>query len=220
MIICPECGELPKDGILIHSEKLRKQRFGHSPILPICKQCGSDVDIIHRCTDGDIIVLNGTCGSGKSTVAEILVRRSFYAIDGDCVIQTLKHKKGVEKVSFQELAFYDEVGHELDILSMYGNRFVLAHVLKLEDMERYTKVFKSRNLRYHFFLLKPRYEVAVERCQTRTCHTSITPEQWIRHFYDLLVFDNSVEVVDNSDMTAEVTGDYILEKCNLSNAIA
>ena len=81
-----------------------------------------------------------------------------------------------------------------------------------EDMDKYKKIFESRKLKYSFFLLKPDYQTAVNRCQSRTCHTSVTPEQWIKHFYDELVFDGSVITVDNSNMTAIETAEYILEK--------
>lgn len=60
--------------------------------------------------------------------------------------------------------------------------------------------------------MKPSYKTVLQRCQTRTCHKSVTPEYWIDYFYKLLVFDDEVEVVDNSEMTAEETVDYIMIK--------
>ena len=102
---------------------------------------------------------------------------------------------------------------EIDVLSIFGDRFVLSHILMPEDMDRYVEIFNSRGLDYRFFLLKPDYKTALERCHTRTCHTSITPEEWVRHFYDALVFDGSVEVVENTDMTAGQTANYVLGRC-------
>jgi len=217
MIACPNCGELSKDDIFIFNEGLRKQNFDHSPILPTCKKCAAEVVITNRCNGGNIIVLNGTCGSGKSTVAEILAKRNFLAIDGDCVIQVVKHKRNGAKVDFQEQAVFEEIAHEIDILSMFGGNLVLSHVIMPEDLDRYIEIFNARNLKYWLFLLKPSYEVAVERCSTRTCHgnPSITPEYWIKHFYDALVFDNRVEVVDNTNMSPEQTTNFILESCCL-----
>jgi len=211
MITCPNCGKLLENDIQIYSQALRKQQFDHTPILPTCKKCIAVVEISYRCDGGNIIVLNGTCGSGKSTVAEVLAKKGFLAIDGDCVRQVVKHKSNKEQVHFQEQDVFDEIAHEIDILSMFGSNFVLAHVLMPEDMEKYIEIFNARNLKYHFFLLKPSYQTAVERCNTRTCHTSITPEYWIKHFYDALVFDSSVKIVDNTSMTAKQTADYILE---------
>ncbi len=172
--------------------------------------------ILHTgATGGNIIILNGTCGSGKSTVAEILLRRGLLAIDGDCVIQVVKHREGTLQVDFNEMAV--ETAREIDILSMFGNDFVLSTVILLEDLDKYIAIFQSRNLKYRLFLLKPEYQTAVARCQSRTCHGSITPEYWIRYFYKQLDFDDSVNVVDNTNMTPEETADLILNKSRAAN---
>ncbi|MDR1061898.1 MAG: hypothetical protein LBL83_12025 [Clostridiales bacterium] len=72
MIKCPNCGERAVNEIETYNESLRKQNLSISPILPICKQCGTEVGIMHKSNGGNIIVINGTSGSGKSTIAEIL----------------------------------------------------------------------------------------------------------------------------------------------------
>jgi predicted ABC-type ATPase len=179
-----------------------------SPVLPTCVHCGKEVEITHKCSGGNIIVLNGTCGSGKSTIAEILLKKGFLAIDGDCVIQVVKHKKGTTHWDFHEIAA--EIAIQIDILSMFGDSFVLSTVILPEDLEKYIETFQSRNLKYRLFLLKPEYQTAVERCQLRTCHASVTSEYWIRHFYEKLSFDDRVIVVDNTNLTAEETAAYVL----------
>ena len=209
MITCPNCGELTKSNISIYNENLRKQKFSLTPILPICKHCNEEVKISDKCQGGNVIVLNGTCGSGKSTIAEILAEKGFLAIDGDCAIQVIRHKKNSKKWDFNELA--EEISKELDILSLIGNNFVISSVITPNDIDKYKEMFEKRNLKYTFFLLKPQYQTSMERCNSRTCHTSITPEQWIKYFYDLLKFDDSVIVVDNTNMTAFETAVYILE---------
>jgi predicted ABC-type ATPase len=208
LITCPNCGEIPKSDIWVYSESLRKQDFDMSPVLPTCVRCGKEVEIAHKCNGGNIIVLSGTCGSGKSTIAEIFLGNGFLGIDGDCVIQTVKHKKRVEQVNFSEMA--DETAVEIDILSMFGDDFVLATVILPEDLDKYIEIFQSRNLEYRLFLLKPDYRTAVQRCQSRTCHGSVTPEYWIRHFYEKLSFDDRVIVVDNTSLTPEETAAYVL----------
>ena len=208
MITCPTCGELTKDDLCLYRASLRRQTFAMLPILPTCQRCGADVTVTHTCTGGSILVLNGTCGSGKSTIAEILASQGYLAIDGDCVIQVVKHKMGSKQVALADLV--PEVACEIDLLSLYGERFVLSHVITPAEMAAYVTLFRERNLAYRFVLLKPDYATAVARCQSRTCHTSVTPEYWIRHFYDLLAFDGGAEVVDSTHMTPEETAEYIL----------
>ena len=208
MIECPNCGKIAVNEIEIYNKSLRRQNFSMSPILPICKQCGAEVIITHKCNGGNIIVLNGTCGSGKSTVAEIFAQKGYLAIDGDCVIQAVRHKKGTKQYEWDELI--SEIAYEIDIISLLGENVVLSHVVLPEDMDKYIEIFEFRNLKCKFALLKPEYQTAVERCQSRTCHASITPEYWIKHFYDLLDFDARVAIVDNTNMTAEETAGFIL----------
>ena len=210
MINCQNCGDLNKDDIKIYNETLRKQNISISPILPVCKRCGSEVSVLNKCGGGNIIVLNGTSGSGKSTISEMLTDQGYLAIDGDCVIQTVRHKTGRKQYEWSGLI--DEIAYEIDVLSMFGQNIVLSHVILPDDLEKYIGIFEDRNLKYKFFLLKPEYQTAVARCQSRTCHTSVTPEYWIKHFYDLLDFDDRVTVVDNTNMSAEETAEYILEK--------
>jgi cytidylate kinase len=179
------------------------------PVLPTCIHCGKEVEITHKCNGGNIIVLNGTCGSGKSTIAEILAGKGFLVIDGDCVIQSAKHKKSIKQVDFNEMA--DEIACEIDILSMLGDNLVLSTVILPEDLDKYIGIFQSRNLKYRLFLLKPDCHTAVERCQTRTCHASVTPEYWIKYFYEMLNFDDRVIVLDNTNLTPEQTAAHILK---------
>jgi len=47
-----------------------------------------------------------------------------------------------------------------------GGNIGLSHVILPEDMNRYISIFESRNIKYNFFLLKPDYQTAVERCQS------------------------------------------------------
>ncbi|MCL2408737.1 MAG: dephospho-CoA kinase [Oscillospiraceae bacterium] len=203
MITCPNCGEITRDELLIFNDDLRRQNFSLTPVLPTCKLCGAEAVVTHKCGGGNIIVLTGTCGSGKSTIAEILAEQGFLAIDGDCVVQVIKRNNN---------DLLDEIAYEIDVLSLLGGNFVLSHVIGPEDLERCVEIFQARNLNYSFFLLKPTYQTAVERCRTRTCHESVTPEKWIRKFYDELVFDDRVMTVDNTNMSAEETAEYILKK--------
>lgn len=213
IINCPNCGEITKDNVKIYDESLRKQNIGILPILPTCKLCGAEVVISHTCNGGNIIVLNGTCRSGKTTIAELLAGKGWLTIDGDCAMQSLRHKKGTKQYEWNELI--NEIACEIDILSLFCKNIVLSHIVLREDYKKFIELFESLNIKYKLILLKPEYQTAVERCQVRTCHTSITPEKWIKHFYDILVFDDDrFKIVDTSDMTAQDTAETILNLLN------
>ena len=198
---CPTCGPVSLENITVYNKALRKQSFAISPVLPTCNTCGAEAEV-KGCTQGvRILLLNGTCGSGKSATAEELVaNHGFMAIDGDCVMQVVKHKYGIQQVAFDSNEMLEEIGQEIDILSAYGRDIVLSHVIMPADIDKYKSLFESKGMDYRIILLRPNYETAVQRTKTRTCHRSITPEEWVRYFYDKLVFDN-MEVLDNSDMT-------------------
>ncbi len=212
MIICPNCGELTKEQIHVFNKNIRKQDFGLLPVLPTCRFCNAEVEISHICSEGNIIILNGTCGSGKSTIAEQMIKKGFRAIDGDCAIQAMKHKQKLKTVDFREII--DEIAYDIDVLSLYSRQLVLAAIIVPEDLDKYITMLKSRNLKYKFVLLKPDYQTVLERCRNRTCHKNVTPEYWIRYFYDLLDFDNRMDILDNTGMTTEETVDHILKLCN------
>lgn len=209
MIMCTNCGEIEKDSVRVYNDELRKQNIRISPIAPVCKICAAEVSITHTCSAGKIIVINGTCGSGKTSVAEALQDMGHLAIDGDCAIQSLRNRKGTKQYEWNELI--DEIAREIDILSLFGENIVLSHIVLPEDLDRYIGIFEARNMKYVLVLLKPEYHSAVERCQTRTCHNDITPEKWIRHFYDVLAFDDErVHIIDNTEQTTGETTDAIL----------
>ena len=209
MISCSNCGEISKNDVQAYNSALQKQNIKILPVLPVCKLCGAEVEISHTCNGGKITVINGTCGSGKSTVAEILQDKGYLAIDGDCAIQAIRHKKGTKKYEWDELI--NEIVCEIDILSLFGKNIVLSHVVLPEDIEKYIGAFKTRSIEYKFILLKPEYQTVLDRCQTRTCHDKVTPEEWIKHFYDILIFDGRVDIVDNTNQTAEETAEAILK---------
>lgn len=210
MITCPRCNELSAADVRVYNSGLKKQNFNLSPILPTCKKCGSDVSVTHTCQGGSIVILNGTCGSGKSAVAERLTNCGFLAVDGDCAIQSLRYKKGMKQYEWAELI--REIFCEIDILSLYSPYLVLSHIVLPEDMDGFIEQLTMRNMNFKFILLKPDYQTAVERCRTRTCHEHITSEKWIQHFYTVLSFDGSLyHTINNTGQSVEETARIITE---------
>ena len=203
-IFCPVCGKLSKDDVVLYNSKLRRQNFNISPIYPTCKKCGADVKIQTICHGGQIIILNGTCGSGKSTIAEELMKQyGYYIIDGDCAMQAVKHKLGITKISTEELLA--EIAREIDYISLFSTCIVFSHIILSEDMMHYCNIFSERNLDYQFYLLQPQIEECIRRCQGRTCHSQVTPEYWIRHFHEQLTALEGVTTIDNTNLSIQET---------------
>jgi len=204
MISCVNCGELSSEDVQIYRDDLKKQHVKILPVLPICMRCNAEVEISHTCTSGNIIVLNGTCGSGKTSIAEYLQDNEYLVIDGDCAVQSLRHKKRVKQYEWNELI--NEITNEIKLLTYFNKNIVLSHIVLPEDVEKYMRIFELCRLQYKFILLKPDYQTAVQRCQNRTAHDSVTPEIWVRHFRDLLVFDKRMaDVIDNTNQSIEET---------------
>jgi len=207
-IICPVCGELDKSSVEIYNLNLRKQNFALSPILPTCKQCSSEIEIKNPPEGARLIILNGTCGSGKSTIAKEIMKRYGYAvIDGDCMLQVLRYKLGVKKVDYNSDDALDEIGREIDILAALGYMIVLSHIFLPDDWCRYEAIFSKRKLKYRHFLVKPNIDTVISRCNTRTCHKNVTPEYWIRYFHERLLFSENtdISIIDNTDLSIDET---------------
>ena len=212
--VCDHCGKIDKGDVELYNINLRKQNFDITPIDPTCKICGSRVTIRGGCQGGHIIVLSGTCGSGKSTIAiELAKNHGFFAMDGDCVLQSVRHKPNMAKVQFNSQEAMDEIAYEIDCIRPFSDKIVFAQVVLPEDMENYIRIFKERGLCYHFVLLKPDYENALARCQVRTCHKSVTPEYWVSYFYDKTCFSDDMHVIDNTSLTVEETAPKDFRMC-------
>ena len=216
-IDCPICGEITKSDISLYDTELKKQNCDILPINPKCNHCKSVVKINRKCCSGEIIVLNGTCGSGKTTIAaELMKNHGYLAIDGDSINQSLKCKLDANdpnfrlKVEFNSEETLSEIGEEIDYISLFSSKVVISHIILPQDIDRYTKIFTERNLDYRFYLLNTSFEQAVARCQSRNCHNTKTSEDFIRYYYEKLVFTDAVTIIDNTELTIDETINIIL----------
>jgi gluconate kinase len=206
--ICPVCGDLEPSNVAIYLEKLRKQDFAMSPIVPTCKHCASEIETVHSPENAELLILNGTCGSGKSTIAEALMKQhGFAVIDGDCVLQAAKHKRSGEKIAYNSEEALAEIAQEITVLAAFGDKIILSHIILPEDWPGYIALLTRLKLRFRHILLKPVIETAISRCNARTCHQSVTPEYWIRYFHDRLLYEgrSDVTVIDNTDLSVAET---------------
>jgi predicted kinase len=206
---CPGCGG--PSSFTLHDDRIeQRKRIAIRPISPRCLRCGGDL-VIQAPVRGQgrtLVALTGTCGSGKSTTAELLVsRHGFQGIDGNGVQDVLRSRGGPPP-DFNGPAMLDEIAREIDVLLSLGQDIVLAHVILPEDLPRYRAIFRARELRFLIVVLDPPYATALRRCSMRTSFRSVTPEAWVERFHeaarrfeaadDLLVLDNSVGAVEDA----------------------
>ena len=214
--LCPECGEV--SAYSLHPEKVpQRKKIGIKPIFPVCAACDAELYLSSSPTprpDTRLIVLTGTCASGKSTTAEALIaRHGFYGIDGNCVMDVIAFRSGLKRIAFNGVEMLQEIALEIDILLALQQDIVLSHVVIPEDLPAYREMFRRRGLQYRIFVLQPRYSMAVSRSQARRNHPTLTAEEWVKHFHDAMggfIPEDDVVIVDNSDLSVEESAESIL----------
>lgn len=214
--LCPHCGEVTQ--CVLHSGQVKQQKtISIKPILPTCIACGAEVRLCHAPVprrDARLLALTGTCASGKSTIAEVLVARyGFSAIDGNNVMDVIRHKSGVARVAFNGTELLKEIEDEIDMLLALQQDIVLAHVIIPDDLPRYRRMFRSRGLHYKLCVLQPEYAAAVTRSRTRTSFQTLTDETWVRHFHQAMMGfqpDEDVLIFVNTACSAEESAEKIL----------
>jgi gluconate kinase len=205
---CPAC-QGPTRCTLYSDRITQRKRISIRPISPACLRCGGAV-VIHtapgRGRGRTILALTGTCGSGKSTTAEVLTATyGFSAIDGNCVQDVIRSRLGTPAV-FNGPEMLDEFAREIDILLSLDQDVVISHVILPDDLPTYRNLFRAREVQYRFVVLKPTYSTALERCRNRTSFNTMVADVWVRQFHSAIAgFERSDDVVvlDNTDGSAE-----------------
>ena len=211
MSSCQKCGVLLRGNVSAYCEALSKGGFKFAPIYPRCEICREPVEITTKADGGEIIVINGTCGAGKTTMAQELIKHGFSPIDGDLVMHIIKTKTG-KKPGFDEEIVSEEIAKAIDAIAFEKKepRIVLAHVVFEEHLERFKKIFETRNMKYRFIMLRPNKEIAKARCRDREVHPQKTPDEWVDFFCENLSGDNLGEIIDNGDISVEAAVEMIL----------
>ena len=206
---CINCGFA--DDISLYNDKLRKPNFVIAPILPTCNVCGCEVQLAsgeRSNHDNRVFVLTGPIGSGKTSTAEHLFsRHGFNAVDHDCIIDLASHKHN-SKVEFNDPEAIAAIEDNLDILLVFKEDIVLSLVILPLELDMYRSMLQKRKLDYRIFFLCPDYDTALQRTRTRTCFRSVTPEKWVKHFYEKTEPFKNIEgedviLLDNTGLTVE-----------------
>jgi len=210
---CPRCGDVAEGSLaLYHADGVfntHSKRFG-----PWCRACGERVTF--REGDGPaptphppsarVLLLSGTCASGKSAVSYLLSERyGLVQIDGDWILDMLRRELG-RKVGFEET-------HEAMLVMAtgmvaLGRSAVVAHVILPEALAWYRAHLTARGIVHRAVVLMPTMDALMERNRTRDCWPQPTPEYWVCRFVnDLRAGAEDIHALfyDNSHETAEQT---------------
>jgi predicted kinase len=124
----------------------------------------------------DVLILTGTCGSGKSTIAGMIAGRGGWVrISEDAIWKQMFHKnRGVfgsdehrsKRRAVHEVLFAETLSHLNS-----GNKVVIdatVHEAPPESYDEYRAFFREKRIVWALRVLHPRLEVAIARDRLRT----------------------------------------------------
>ncbi|NKB66715.1 MAG: hypothetical protein GKR89_06630 [Candidatus Latescibacteria bacterium] len=185
---CPQCGPLDRGGLTLYRPPLLN---AHSKRLdPHCTACGATAicrsqpvpaDAQTPAIQGAVLIITGTCSSGKSTISYLLAQQhQFIQIDGDWIWQQAKE----QDPKIQPDDIHGELALLAANLASLGQAIALAHVISPHHLPIYERLFDQRSIDYQIAVLMPQVETLLARNQDRRCWPKTTPEYWVMKFYD------------------------------------
>jgi hypothetical protein len=152
-------------------------------------------------TRGKVLIVNGTCASGKSTISYLLsTHHGFIQVDGDWVL----HRAKQENPKTHSDAIHADLAALAASLANLGQPVVLAHIIPPEHLDTYERILGDRGIETRIVILMPRRPILLARNETRKCWPKTTPEYWVNRFYDeFLAAAHDLEryFYDNTDET-------------------
>jgi predicted kinase len=118
-----------------------------------------------------VVVLTGTCGSGKSTVAGLIALRVGWRHISEDEIWPRRFGKdrgvfGTPEHRVKRAVVHQEVLERVQAALRAGDNVVVdatIHEAPPEALEQYRTLFEEAGIRWHLCVLHPRLEVAVAR---------------------------------------------------------
>jgi predicted ABC-type ATPase len=167
-----------------------------------------------------LVLFNGTCGSGKSTISDILVREySFIKINGDEIIKRIKDETG-KKIEYNSIYIYEEYMKILNTYKVKDEMIIIDTVFTKNDLRAFDLYLEREKIKRIHVLFRPQIQIAIQRTQDRICFPKKTPEYWVRYFHEKLKKDfpkeekDEVIIVDNSMLSINETIEKVIEVIN------
>ena len=214
---CSQCGRLDSNKIALYREGMfntHSKRFD-----PQCTTCGNPA-AFHSDGGGlegytarlpsKVVVVNGTCASGKTTISYLLSEQyGFVQVDGDWILNKWKTEQK-RKIDSNEI--HQDLLVMAEGLVLLGKSAVIAHVIPPEFLPLYETFFRARQIDYRIVIFMPQESILLHRNTHRKCWPETTPEYWVIKFYrDFLNAPDDVKAhfYDNSHETAKQTAENL-----------
>ena len=208
---CPRCGPLSIDRLGLY----RPGMFNANSMRldPHCISCGGCASYQRRpdqlASRGSVLVINGTCASGKSTISHLLAQKhGFVQIDGDWILH--KARQDNPKVHSDEL--HEELAMLAATLADLGQPIAIAHIIPPEHVSVYHRIFSDLEIDFEVVILMPRVPALLSRNETRKCWPKTTPEYWVMKFhneFEAASGDLARHFHDNTDETELETATHL-----------
>jgi hypothetical protein len=185
---CRRCGPLNRENVRLYRTEMLNT---HSRQLdPCCRECGAPASfrrdlagssVGRRADLGNVLVINGTCSSGKTTVSYLLSEHhQFIQVDGDWIWQRAKQ----DDPNTQPDDIHDKLALLAASLVHLGWGVALAHIILPDHLGVYDRIFRSSGVEYRNVILMPEYATLLSRNEARKCWPKTTPVYWVDKFYN------------------------------------
>lgn len=215
---CEKCGGRNREGIFLYQESdgvfnAHSKRFG-----PWCSKCGKRVvysesrDVQEPETQArpEVLLISGTCSSGKSAISyELSERHGYVQIDGNW-IWTMRKSEVDMKIEPDDI--HGDMLVMADGITSMGVPVVIAHIVVPSFFSLYQAFLTNRGIPHRFVVLMPREQVLMQRHSERKCWPGTMPDCVVRKFYnEFLGADEYVKAYfyDNSEETVEKTASVL-----------
>ena len=205
MLTCSNCGNINALDVILVDDRIPEMRNGDKIISPRCCFCNErlipDNTWISKDRQQKVIIITGLCGSGKSSIGQMLEEKTGYIhIDGDAVSKRVNWdiKKGYLKERSGYRVF-DELLETIQVLLQQGHSVIGSYVFSEEEMIKYKVKFDELGVNNYFFVLKTDKDICIQRDKTRDCWTA--GEEFVMKWYDEqreLIKSDKWTIVDNS----------------------
>lgn len=191
---CPACGAVAADGLTLYRPgvfNLDSLRFGSW-----CRACGARALFTPPPVDEPtraemtgarpslVLLISGSCASGKSTVSRILAERhGVVQIDGDWILELHKTEPGSPGGGAD---INSELRHMAHGVTRLGMSAVIAHIVLPDALPAYQSHFASYGITWRLVILLPDRSVLLRRAEGRATWPHPTPAYWIDTFQDAL----------------------------------